>query len=135
MYINCPIFYYFSVLVLAVSYSCGKINLYDIENTEVLHTIELQGEITSLTWINQVISENNVWTPEPYQEDDFNQFLPKLLPLSKRLAIVQYFLDYLVYMSNWFNTLHFNRLIMEKLSLQHQYSGLCVLVVNKFCRK
>lgn len=126
LYINCLSFYYFSVLVLAVSYSCGKINLYDIENTEVLHTIELQGEITSLTWINQVISENNVWTPEPYQEDDFNQFLPKLLPLSKRLVIVQYFLDYLVYMNNWFNTCHFNRRIMKKTSLQHKYSGLSV---------
>ncbi|XP_052100926.1 anaphase-promoting complex subunit 4-like [Mytilus californianus] len=69
--------------VLAVSYSCGKINLYDIENTEVLHTIELQGQITSLTWINQAIPEGNTWSPEPYLEDDFSQFLPKLLPLSK----------------------------------------------------
>lgn len=69
--------------VLAVSYTCGKINLYDIENTEVLHTIELQGEITSLTWINQAIPEGNTWSPEPYLEDDFSQFLPKLLPLSK----------------------------------------------------
>lgn len=67
-----------------MSYTCGKINLYDIENTEVLHTIELQGEITSLTWINQAIPEGNTWSPEPYLEDDFSQFLPKLLPLSKR---------------------------------------------------
>ncbi|KAJ8317106.1 hypothetical protein KUTeg_005010 [Tegillarca granosa] len=74
--------------VLAAGYSCGKIHLYDIENAQILHSLELKGEITCMNWISHTLPEGDVWSPDPYDEDNFNLFLPKLQPLSKSYGSV-----------------------------------------------
>lgn len=69
--------------VLAAGYTCGKINLYDIENSEILTTLELQGEVTCMSWITQSLPEGSTWSPDPYDEDNAAVYLPKLQPLNK----------------------------------------------------
>ena len=75
--------------VLAAGYSNGKINLYHIENAEILHTLELQGEVTCMEWISQHTPEGSTWSPDPYQEDDFSTYLPKLQSLGKKYVPTQ----------------------------------------------
>ncbi|OWF41517.1 Anaphase-promoting complex subunit 4 [Mizuhopecten yessoensis] len=69
--------------VLAAGYTCGKINLYDIENSEVLTTLELPGEVTCMSWITQSLPEGTTWSPDPYEDDNASLYLPKLQPLNK----------------------------------------------------
>ncbi|XP_060084772.1 anaphase-promoting complex subunit 4-like [Ylistrum balloti] len=69
--------------VLAAGYTCGKINLYDIENSEILTTLELPGEVTCMSWITQSLPEGSAWSPDPYDDDNAAVYLPKLQPLNK----------------------------------------------------
>ncbi|KAL5022455.1 hypothetical protein ScPMuIL_001610, partial [Solemya velum] len=69
--------------VLAVGYNTGKINLCDIENSDVLHTLTVKGEITSMAWVTQVLPAGSVWSGDPYPEDNSDVYLPKLQPLTK----------------------------------------------------
>lgn len=72
------------VTVVAAGYSNGKINLYHIENADILHSISLEGEITCMEWVCQYCPEEFEWKPDPYTEDNFKNYLPKLQPLNKR---------------------------------------------------
>nr|XP_022341002.1 anaphase-promoting complex subunit 4-like [Crassostrea virginica]XP_022341003.1 anaphase-promoting complex subunit 4-like [Crassostrea virginica] len=69
--------------VVAAGYSNGKINLYHIENADILHSISLEGEITCMEWVCQYCPEETEWKPDPYTEDNFKNYLPKLQPLNK----------------------------------------------------
>jgi hypothetical protein len=69
--------------VLAVGYTSGQVNLCYIENAEVLHTIELEKEITCLSWVCQVLPVGGTWSCEPYSDDSTELYLPKLQPLTK----------------------------------------------------
>ncbi|XP_067657948.1 anaphase-promoting complex subunit 4-like isoform X2 [Haliotis asinina] len=69
--------------VLAVGYKSGQLKLCDVENAEVLHTMTVEGEVTSMTWISQVFTDGAEWTAEPYPEDSSADYLPKLQPLNK----------------------------------------------------
>ncbi|XP_071089402.1 anaphase-promoting complex subunit 4-like [Haliotis cracherodii] len=69
--------------VLAVGYKSGQLKLCDVENAEVLHTMTVEGEVTSMTWISQVFTDGVEWTAEPYPEDSSADYLPKLQPLNK----------------------------------------------------
>lgn len=71
-------------IVLAVGYNTGKINLCDIENSDILHTLTVNGEITSMTWVTQVLPGGAVWSGDPYPEDNCDVYLPKLQLLTKR---------------------------------------------------
>ena len=70
--------------MVAAGYSNGKINLYHIENADILHSISLEGEITCMEWVCQYCPEESEWKPDPYTEDNFKNYLPKLQPLNKR---------------------------------------------------
>lgn len=70
--------------MVAAGYSNGKINLYHIENADILHSISLEGEITCMEWVCQYCPEETEWKPDPYTEDNFKNYLPKLQPLNKR---------------------------------------------------
>lgn len=69
--------------VVAAGYSNGRINLYHIENADILHSIHLEGEITCMEWVCQFCPEDAEWKPDPYKEDNFRNYLPKLQPLNK----------------------------------------------------
>ncbi|KAK6185063.1 hypothetical protein SNE40_007384 [Patella caerulea] len=69
--------------VLAVGYRSGKIQLVNTENASILHSTDLEGEITSLSWINQEFTAGKPWTPDPYMEDNSKDLLPKLQSLDK----------------------------------------------------
>ncbi|XP_053406438.1 anaphase-promoting complex subunit 4-like [Mercenaria mercenaria] len=69
--------------VLAVGYTSGQVNLCYIENAEVLHTIQLEKEITCLSWVCQVLPGGGTWSCDPYAEDNTELYLPKLQPLTK----------------------------------------------------
>ena len=70
--------------VLAVGYSSGQVNLCYIENAEVLHSFTVEGEVTCLSWICQLLPKGHNWSSYPYQEDNSELFLPRLQPLNKR---------------------------------------------------
>lgn len=80
---NNHIIYYDLFSVLAVGYSSGQVNLCYIENAEVLHTIHIEKEVTSLTWICQHVPGDGGWSCDPYCEDNTEMYLPKLQPLTK----------------------------------------------------
>lgn len=69
--------------VVAAGYSNGRINLYHIENADILHSINLEGEITCMEWVCQFCPEEAEWKSDPYKEDNFRNYLPKLQPLNK----------------------------------------------------
>lgn len=69
--------------VLAVGYSTGQVNLTYIENAEVLHTFTLEGEITCLSWVCQLVPKGQSWSCDPYPEDNSDLYLPRLQPLNK----------------------------------------------------
>ncbi|XP_061192956.1 anaphase-promoting complex subunit 4-like [Saccostrea echinata] len=69
--------------VVAAGYTDGKINLYHIENADILHSISMEEEITCMEWVCQFSPDGTVWKPDPYKEDNFKQYLPKLQPLNK----------------------------------------------------
>ena len=52
-----------------------------IENAEVLHTIEIEKEITCLSWVCQIVPGGGAWSCEPYCDDNTELYLPKLQPL------------------------------------------------------
>lgn len=74
--------------MVAAGYSNGRINLYHIENADILHSIHLEGEITCMEWVCQFCPEDAEWKPDPYKEDNFRNYLPKLQPLNKRLLSI-----------------------------------------------
>lgn len=74
--------------MVAAGYSNGRINLYHIENADILHSIHLEGEITCMEWVCQFCLEDAEWKPDPYKEDNFRNYLPKLQPLNKRLLSI-----------------------------------------------
>ncbi|ESO93063.1 hypothetical protein LOTGIDRAFT_162086 [Lottia gigantea] len=74
--------------VLAVGYYSGKIQLTNTENASVLHSAEVGGKITSLSWINQEFSEESPWSAEPYPEDNSSDILPKLPSLDKSYGAI-----------------------------------------------
>lgn len=79
------------LLVVAVGYTSGKLILCDVENSDVLHTTVIQGQITHMSWIshNLLEGEGEVWSNKPYPEDTSETFLPKLQPLNKRFVMKQ----------------------------------------------
>lgn len=72
--------------VLAVSYSSGTVILCNVENSSVLHQLDLSSEVTSLNWICETMATE---TTEPEKEEDqqykdrSSVYLPKLPQLSK----------------------------------------------------
>lgn len=92
--------------MVAAGYSNGRINLYHIENADILHSIHLEGEITCMEWVCQFCPEDAEWKPDPYKEDNFRNYLPKLQPLNKRLPYFLLFFSVKVFMTK--NTLHFS---------------------------
>lgn len=77
--------------MVAAGYSNGRINLYHIENADILHSINLEGEITCMEWVCQFCPEDAEWKPDPYKEDNFRNYLPKLQPLNKRFLPIYIF--------------------------------------------
>lgn len=79
------------LLVVAVGYTSGKLILCDVENSDVLHTTVIQGQITHMSWIshNLLEGEGEAWSNKPYPEDTSETFLPKLQPLNKRFVVKQ----------------------------------------------
>ncbi|XP_056005623.1 anaphase-promoting complex subunit 4-like isoform X2 [Ostrea edulis] len=69
--------------VVAAGYSDGRINLYHIENADTLHSTSLEGEINCMEWVCQFSPDGAVWKPDPYKEDNFKDYLPKLQPLNR----------------------------------------------------
>ncbi|XP_064601241.1 anaphase-promoting complex subunit 4-like [Liolophura sinensis] len=70
--------------VVAVGYTSGKLILCDVENSDVLHSTVIQGQITHMSWISHNLPEDGeAWSSKPYPEDTSETFLPKLQPLNK----------------------------------------------------
>ncbi|XP_052227886.1 anaphase-promoting complex subunit 4-like [Dreissena polymorpha] len=70
--------------VLAVGYSSGQVVLCYIENAEVLHTIEVGSQVTSLSWVCHAAPKCGASTlSDPYLQDNTATYLPKLHPLNK----------------------------------------------------
>lgn len=70
--------------ILAVAYETGKIVLCDVENADILHTIEIRASITAMTWVAKFTSDATKSDNEIYfYEDLSHHFLSKLPSLSK----------------------------------------------------
>lgn len=74
----------FCFTVLAVGYNTGHVILCHIENSEVLHSIQVGKEVTCLAWVCQSLAGKKPWSCDPYLEDSTETYLPKLQPLNKR---------------------------------------------------
>ena len=75
------------LLVLAVGYSTGKINLCDVENSSCLQSVQLPSKVTCLLWTSDIAVDcdlskdgNNCF------QDLSDQYLPKLPLFAKRLG-------------------------------------------------
>ena len=67
--------------MLAVGYECGKINLIDIEDASILHSLSVASVVTSMAWLAHVTPDNEV-TNNCYH-DDSAHYQPKLPPFAK----------------------------------------------------
>ncbi|XP_066998816.2 anaphase-promoting complex subunit 4 [Anabrus simplex] len=82
--------------VIAIAYSTNEIVLVDVENKEILHTSEVDGEVTSVTWACEKDSSDTRTGLITKQEgsskycnqDDSVNFLPKLPLLSRSFGSV-----------------------------------------------
>ncbi|WAR21442.1 APC4-like protein [Mya arenaria] len=69
--------------VLAVGYTTGHMLLCYIENADILHSIDLQQQVTCLSWVAQSLPGGEAWSCDPYLPDNTDSYLPRLQPLSK----------------------------------------------------
>ena len=74
-------------IVLAVGYASGQVILCDIEDSSVLHTSDLKGKVTCMSWVDRQMEEQqqNVDLKNDVQAEVIKEesFLPKLPPFSK----------------------------------------------------
>ncbi|ELU05336.1 hypothetical protein CAPTEDRAFT_103123 [Capitella teleta] len=77
--------------VLAVSCENGTVLLCNVEDSSVLHTLEIHADVTSLSWDSEDPVEQPAGENEPRDcfQDLSSHFLPKLPPFSKAYRMVQ----------------------------------------------
>ena len=70
--------------VVSVAYSNGRVNLCDVENASVMHSLTFDSDITYTTWLSGV---NSVATSGSERDDGFqdtsSHYLPALPPFTK----------------------------------------------------
>ena len=72
--------------LVTIGYKSGKIRLCDIEKGNILHSTEVEGEVTCMSWTEHRYPDDSPFTSEPYGEDTSATFLPTLQPLNKNYS-------------------------------------------------